>query len=131
MPSIFGCVHFTSLLRITFAVLQKSCQINFEKFQGSSKSRIGVSQKDHYFLKIPKWQHKLVQDYKRGKLVSCFRNNADKNVYIDQKFQRVSKLSMSFGLKHFSISVAFSSKVVSVPLKQEHLFMGIIFFIIL
>ena len=31
-----------------------------------------------YFVKIPKWQHELVQNDKQGKLVSFFLNNAAK-----------------------------------------------------
>ena len=77
MPSIFVYTS-TSLLGITFAVLQKPCQGNFGKFQGSGESRSGGSEKDRYFLNIQKWQNKLVRDYKRGNLVSYFVNNAVK-----------------------------------------------------
>ena len=45
--------------------------------------------------------------------------------------QRTSKLSMFFSLKHFFILVAISPQVVSLLLKQENIFMGIIFFITL
>ena len=45
------------------------------KFQGSSESRFGNSEKDRYFLKIPKWQDKLIWIYKPGELVSYFLNN--------------------------------------------------------
>ena len=69
---------FTSLLRIAFTVLQKPCQKIFGKFQGSGESRFVSSEKDCFFLKIPKWQHKLVRDYKRGTLVTYFLNNAAK-----------------------------------------------------
>ena len=78
VPSIFACLYFTlvpSLLHST-QVLQKPCQGNFGKFQGSGESRFGCSEKDHYFMKIPQWQHKHVRDYKQGKLVSYFLNNA-------------------------------------------------------
>ena len=40
-----------------------------KKNQESSKSRFGGSEKDRYFLKIPKWQYKLIRDYKRGKFI--------------------------------------------------------------
>ena len=76
MPSIFACLHL--FLRLTFAVLQKPCQENFGKFQEIGESRFGGSEKDRYFLKILKLWHKLVRDYKRGKLVSYFLNNAPK-----------------------------------------------------
>ena len=45
------------------------------KFQGSGESGFCVSKAD-YLLKIPKWQHKLVREYKRGKLIFYFLNNA-------------------------------------------------------
>ena len=50
----------------------------FREIQGSGESRFGGSEKDCYFLKFPKWQHKLVWNYKREKLVSYFLNNATK-----------------------------------------------------
>ena len=46
---------FTSLLRIPFAVIQKLCQGHFEKFLESGESRFDGSEKDRYFLNIPKW----------------------------------------------------------------------------
>ena len=53
VPSIFACLPvFTSLLRITFAVIQKTCQENFRKFQESDESKFGGSEKDYYFLKF-------------------------------------------------------------------------------
>ena len=82
VPSTYACLYFTfdpSLLR-TKQVLQKPCQGNFGKFQGSIQSRFGSSKKDRYFLKIAKWQHKLVRDYKRGKLISYFPINAAKTI---------------------------------------------------
>ena len=75
LPSL---LVITSLLRITFAALQKPCQGNFRMLQGSDEARFGGSEKDRYFLKFPKWQHKLVRNYKWGKLVSYFLNNAAK-----------------------------------------------------
>ena len=79
MPSIFACLPvFTSLLHIILVTIQKPFQGNFGKFQESDEGRFSGSEKDIYFLKIPKWQHKLVWDYKRGKLVYYFLNNAGK-----------------------------------------------------
>ena len=40
------------------------------KFQGYRESTFDSSEKKNFFQKIPKWQHKLVEEYKRGKLVS-------------------------------------------------------------
>ena len=71
VPSIFACLYFTlvpSLLCSTQA-LQKPCQENFGKFQGSSESSLGSSEKDHCFF---------IWNYKRGKLVSYFLNNTAK-----------------------------------------------------
>ena len=114
LPSL---LIFTSVLRITIAVLQKPCQGNFGNFQGSGESRFGGFEKDRYFLKIPKWQHKFVWDYKRGKLVSYFLNNAAKTCKYGLKISIwANNLSMSFSLKHFFISVAISTQVASAPL---------------
>ena len=79
VPSIFVIVFTsTSLLRITFVALWKPCQGNFGKFPRSSETRFGGSKKDRWFLKIPKWQHKLARYHKRGRLLSYFLNNAAK-----------------------------------------------------
>ena len=69
---------FATFLRIIFVVLQKPCHENFAKFQEFNEGSFGGSEKDRYFLKIVKWQHKLVGAYKRGKLVSYFLINAAK-----------------------------------------------------
>ena len=81
MPSIFSCLHFILFLThyiCSLMVLQKPCQENFGKFQEFGASRFDGSEKDLYFLKYLKWQHKLVRDYKRRNSVSCFLNNAAK-----------------------------------------------------
>ena len=52
------------------------------KFEGSGEISFGGSEKDCYFSKILKLQHKLVREYKREKLVPCFLNNAAKHVYM-------------------------------------------------
>ena len=92
---------------------------NFVRFQGSSESRFGGSEKDRYFLEIPKWQHKFVRNYKRGKLVSYFLNNAAKARLYGLKFQRTLELSMFFSLKPFFISLAISTQVASAPLNDK------------
>ena len=48
------------------------------KFQGFGGCRFRSSEKDCYFLKIPKWQHNLIQEYNQGKLASDFIDNAAK-----------------------------------------------------
>ena len=117
LPSLIRTHLF---LRLTFAVLQKPCQENFGKFQEFGESRFGGSQKDRYFLKILKWQHKLVRDYKRGKLVSYFLNNAAKtclyglkiseNIEIEHIFQSKAFFHLSGNL-HTSCFSAFKVRV--------------------
>ena len=89
-----------SLLRST-KVSQKPCPGYFGKFQGSGESRFDGSEKDRYFLKIPKWQHKHVRDYKRGKLVSYFLNNAAKTCLYGLK------ISQNIDIEHVFQSKAF------------------------
>ena len=108
MPSIFAFTC-TSLLRITFAILQKPCQGNVGKFQGSDESIFGGSGKDRYFLKIRKWQHKFVQDYKRGKLVSYLLNNAAKRCLYGLKISENTEIEHVFQSKAFFISVSIST----------------------
>ena len=64
------------------------------KFQGSGEYRFGLSEKDRYFLKTPKWKHKLVWENKRGKLVSYFLDNAAKTCLYG------SKISENIEIKH-------------------------------
>ena len=71
MLSIFGCLGFS----LTFAVIQKPCEGSFR-----DPARVGFAflKQIVIFLKSPKWQHKLVREYKRGKLILYFLNNAAK-----------------------------------------------------
>ena len=103
------------LLRST-KVLQKPCPANLGKFQGSDESRFDGSEKDRYFLKIPKWQHKIVQDYKLRKLVSYFLNNVTKTCLYWLKMSENIEIDHVFQFKHFFISVAISTQVASAPL---------------
>ena len=91
-----------SLLHITFTVLQKPCQGNFGKFQGSGESRFYVPTNDRYFLKIPKWQHKLVGDNKRGKLVPYFLNIAAKACLYGLKISEKIGIERVFQYRAFS-----------------------------
>ena len=84
-----------------FAALQKPCQGKFRKFHKSGESRFGSSEKDCYLLKIPKWQHKLIPDYKRGKLVSCFLNNTVKTCLYGLKFSEIIEIEHVFQSKAF------------------------------
>ena len=100
LPSLLA---FTLLLlRLTFAVLQKPCQENVGKFQEFCESRLGGSEKDRYFLKILKWQHKLVPDYKRGKLVCYFLNNTAKTCLYGLKISGNIEIEHIFKSKAFS-----------------------------
>ena len=94
---LFTC---TSLLRITFAVLQKPCQRNLGN-QGSGESRFGGSEKNRYVLRTPKWQHKLVRDYNRRKIVPCFLNNAAKTCLYGLKISEKIKIEHVFHSKAF------------------------------
>ena len=87
--------------RRSFTILQKPCQENFEKFQGSGESKFDCSEEDSYFLNILKWQHKLVRDYKRAKLVPCFLNNAAETCLYGLK---ISEIEHVFQSKAFFLS---------------------------
>ena len=103
VSSISACLYFTlvsSLLR-SMQVLQKPCQGNFGKFQGSRKSRFCGIEKDFYFLKIPKWQHEHVWDYEWGKLVSYFLNNAAKTCLYGLKILENNDIEHAFQSKAF------------------------------
>ena len=89
------------LLSITFAALQKPRQGNFEKFQRSGESRFDGSENDRSFLKITKWQQKLVWTYKRGKLVSFFLNNAAKTCLFGLKILETIEIGHVFQSRAF------------------------------
>ena len=89
------------LLSITFAALQKPRQGNFEKFQRSGESRFDGSENDRSFLKITKWQQKLVRTYKRGKLVSFFPNNAAKTCLFGPKILETLEIGPVFQSRAF------------------------------
>ena len=107
MPSIFACLH-SYICSLTKTMSRK--------FQGSDESRLGSSEKDRYFLKIAKWQHKFVQNYNRGKLVSYFLNNGTKtclyglkiseNIEIEEVFQFIVLFHITSNL-HTSCFITF------------------------
>ena len=72
LPSYDKCLLslpvFGSLLTYTYSLTETMPK----EFKGPAESTFYGSEKDHYFSKIPKWQHKLVREYKRGKLVAIF-----------------------------------------------------------
>ena len=55
------------------------------KFQRFREYRFRGPEKDYYYLKIPKWEHKLIRKYKQGKLVSYFLDNAAKTCSYELK----------------------------------------------
>ena len=121
LPSLLAftslwCLHYP-LLRST-QVLQKSCQGNFRKFQGSGKSRFGGSGKDQYFLKIPKWQYKHFLDYKWRKLVSYFLNNVATTCLYGINISENIDIEHVFQCKVFFVSVAITTQVASAPLRS-------------
>ena len=109
LPVISLCLHFI-VTHYTFAVLEKPCQGHFGKFQEFDEIRFDGSEKNFYFLKILKWQHKLVRDNKQGKLVSYFLNNAAKtclyklkiweNIEIEHILIK-NQMFMTFEMSHF------------------------------
>ena len=105
LPSLLVFTSLWSLhcsLLLSTQVLQKPCQRNFGKFQESGDGSFGGSEKDRYFLKIQKWQHKLVRDYKRGKSVSYFLNNATKTCLYELKLSKNIEIEHVFQSKTFS-----------------------------
>ena len=87
------------------------------KFQGSGESRFGSSEKDGYFLKIPKWQHKFVQNYNQGKLVSYFLNNGAKTCLYGLKISENIEIEQVFQFIVLFISLAISTQAASAPLR--------------
>ena len=82
-------------------VLETPSQENFGKFQESGETRFGGSENDRVFLKISKWQHKLVRDNKWGKLVSYFLNNAAKTYLYGLKLSENIEIEHVFQSKSF------------------------------
>ena len=87
---MFACLRFVC----HSCCLKEIIAWNFEEI---SKDRFCRSEKDHYFLKIQSWQHKLFRAYKQGKLADYFLYNAVKissyvlsiseNIEIKHEFQ--------------------------------------------
>ena len=108
-----------------YALHLQSYRNHVKEISGNLKDparvNFGSSQKDRYFLKIPKWKHKLVRDYERGKLVSYFLNNADKtclyelkiseNIDIEHVFQSKPFFHLSSNLHTSFLSVFSKDKV--------------------
>ena len=99
LPSLL--VFVSLCLTHYIVVLRKLCQGNFGKFQGSEESRFSGSENDRYVLKIPKWQQKLDRDYKRGKFVFYFLNNAAKTCLYGLKISESIEIEHVFESKAF------------------------------
>ena len=114
LPSLlaFTCLYLTYICSLTETMSRK-----FVKFQEFGESRFGGSEKDCYFLKILKWQHKLVRDYKRGKLVSYFLKNAAKTSLYWLKISGNNEIEHIF--QSVFISVVISTQIASASLKEN------------
>ena len=99
-----------------------SCALHLQSYRNHVQEHVYMRpqvklKKDCYFLKIIKQQYKLVRNFKRGKLVSYFPNNAAKtclyglkiseNIEIKQAFQSKDFFHLSGNL-HTSCSSAFN-----------------------
>ena len=85
------------------------------EFQISSKNRFSGSEKDRYFLKIPKWQHKLVWENKRGKLFLMGY------VYMGLKSSENIEIKHAFQSKAFFITVTLTTHVSLAPLTNSYI----------
>ena len=90
----FPCNWIASYRKYLSSSLQY-CRTMPRKFKRSGKNRFGVSEKDPYFLNIPKWQHKLVQEYKQGKLFSYFLE------VVARRWSNGLKISKNIEIKYF------------------------------
>ena len=77
LPSLLAFTSSYALHLQSYRNHVKKASGNFKNSARKDLKSLGGSEKD--FLKILKWQHKLVRDYKQGKLVSYFLNNAPKS----------------------------------------------------
>ena len=114
VPSIFACFHLT----LTHYICSLTETMS-RKFRKNFESRLGGSWKDVYFLKTSKWQHKLVWDYKQGKMVSYFLNNDNKTCLYGLKVLENIEIEDVFQPKHFFISVVISTQAVSSSLSIQ------------
>ena len=120
------CIYFdtplTSLWSLHSYAARRSYRNHVKEISGNLKDPVKVAlavlKKDRYFLKILKWQHKLVRDYKRGKLVSYFLNNVAKTCLYGLKISENIDIEHVFQSKAFFVSVAISTQVASAPLRQ-------------
>ena len=112
------CLPSLTLSSLTFAALQKLSQGNFGKFQRSGGGRwLALLKKIVNFWRFENGSINLlgITSEESWSLISPIM--LLKHAYMGWKFQRTLKLSMSFSLEHFLISVAISTQVASVPLK--------------
>ena len=88
------------------------------KLQGFGECRFGSSEKDRYYLKIPKWQHRLIREYKQGMLLaSYFLDNATKTCLYGLKISENIEIKHVFQSKsYFHHSNFLHTIVVSAPL---------------
>ena len=91
MASVFHLYLFSSILSYGCILIETILR----KFQGFCECRLSWSEKDCYFLKILKWQHNLIQEYKRGNLDVFFLDNDAKTCWYGLK------ISENIEIKHF------------------------------
>ena len=96
-----GIVSFIIYLFSYFYFNMNTCRNHANDISRSGASRLGGSEKDRWFLKTPKWQHKLVRKYRRGELFFDFINNAANTCSYDLKISRNIEIKCVFHSKAF------------------------------
>lgn len=113
-PLFKSCVVSQSLpsstsLRIFISTLTETVSGVFSRIRWRFRKNL-------WFLKIPKWQNKLVWKYRRGKLFFSFINNAADTGSYDLKISRDTEVKYVFHSKAFSILSIVFIEVASAPL---------------
>ena len=71
------------------------------KVQGFGECSLGNSEKDCYFFKIPKRQHKFIWEYKQGKLASYFLDHVATTCSFELKISENVEIKHIFQSKSF------------------------------
>ena len=85
-------LSFTSIIHL-------SSHFYFKTYRNHARNIF--KKKNRWFLKIPKWQNKLVRKYRRGKLFFSFINNAANTCSYDLKISRDIEILYVFHFKAF------------------------------
>ena len=119
---VFTSLWSLHLFTVHSYAVRRSYRNRVKEISGNFKdpTRVGFTdlKKIVILLKIRKWQHKLVRDYKRRKLV-CYilNNNATKPGLYGLKISESIEIEHFFQSKTFFISVAISTRVASASLR--------------